>query len=70
MGDLWIVTFDCNKCGWSWLGNFAHCPNCKGSDVSVIEYETSEQFAEKIQMIEELSMYDYFFISEDWEIET
>lgn len=66
---MMIVTFECKKCGWSWLGNFVHCPYCKGSDAHIIDYETLEDWIERMALIRELQMNDSYFVIEEFEIE-
>lgn len=66
---MMMITFECNNCGWTWMGNFAYCPYCKGSTVRIIEYETIEDWIERIAMIKELQMLESYFIVEEYEIE-
>jgi hypothetical protein len=65
---MYILSFQCKYCGWDWLGTFAHCPNCKGNNVKVLDFETIEEFNERIIMMEERQNSVYFIIK-DKEIE-
>jgi len=63
----YVLSFECNFCGWDWLGGFAYCPNCKGSDVEVINYETIDQFQERLMMMEIRNNAGYFLIDEEFD---
>jgi hypothetical protein len=60
-----IVSFECNHCGWDWVGNFAYCPYCRHSDVSIIDYESVKDFVDRMMSIREREMEESFFIIED-----
>lgn len=63
----YVLSFECKFCGWDWLGGFAYCPNCKGSNVKVLNYETINEFTERLMLMEIRQSGGFFVIEEDFE---
>ena len=59
----YILSFQCNFCGWDWMGAFAYCPNCKGDDMRVLDFESIGEFTERMLM--ELRQNTGFFILDE-----
>jgi hypothetical protein len=60
----YVLSFECRDCGWDWLGGFAYCPNCRGSKVKIINFETIDEFTERM-MLMELRQHTGFFVMEE-----
>ena len=65
----YVLSFECNFCGWDWLGGFAYCPNCRGSSVRVINYETIDEFQQRLLLMEVRQNAGFFLIDEGFDFE-
>ena len=65
--STYLVSFECKHCGWDWMGSFAYCPYCHRSDVKVIDYESVEDFVERMVLMREREMEEPLFILEEWD---
>ncbi len=63
----YLISFECKNCGWDWMSMFAYCPNCKKSEVKIVDYETVEEFAEKMILLREREMEDVLFVLEEYD---
>lgn len=64
----YILSLECNFCGWDWMGSFAYCPNCKGDSVEVLSFETIGEFTERMMLMELRQNTGYFVLKEDFEL--
>jgi uncharacterized OB-fold protein len=65
--STYLINLKCKKCGWDWIGTFAYCPYCGRSDVKVVDYETVEEFAERMMEIRERELENAIFVLEDYD---
>ena len=65
----YVLSFECRHCGWDWLGGFAYCPNCKRSSVKILNFETIDEFTERMFLMEMRNNTGYFIIDEEFDFE-
>ena len=63
----YLLSLECKVCGWDWIGGFAYCPNCRASEVKILDYETMDQFNERMLLMEIRNNSGFFIIEEDFE---
>jgi hypothetical protein len=63
----YVLSFECKFCGWDWLGGFAYCPNCKRSEVKIMNFETIDEFTERLMLMEIRQNAGYFLVEEDFD---
>jgi len=63
----YVLSFECKICGWDWLGGFAYCPNCRGSEIKILDFETIDEFTQRLMMMEIRQNAGYFVIEEDFD---
>jgi len=64
----YILSFQCNFCGWDWIGGFAYCPNCKGDNIRVLDFESIGEFTERMMLMEMRQNTGFFVIDEELDL--
>jgi len=65
--STYLISFECKHCGWDWMGMFAYCPYCHKSDVKIVQYESIEEFAERMILMREREFEEAMFVLEEFE---
>ena len=51
MNELSFFAMECLDCGWDWIGGFAVCTNCRGSNVKLVEEISDSKMFDRLYWI-------------------